>query len=159
MNYFKEKKFAFWAIVILVVLNVATLSMIWLHKPPRPFPPPPRSEKLIPDFVIAELKLNATQQMAFNESEQQQMRKITPLLDSLHQYKQQLFLSAFENSTDTANMKIMIHQIGLLAEKIDLYTFYHVIELGNICNVEQKQMLKDLFMDMGKLRRGERKGE
>ncbi len=153
MNYFKEKKFAFWAIIILVVLNLSTLTMIWIHKPPRPFPPPPRSEKLIPDFVIAELNLDEKQAIAFEASEQQHIQNIKPLLDSLHQCKQQLFQSAFENAVDSAKINDLTSRIGSIAQKIDIITFFHVTELKNICNSHQQDILEDLFRDMGKVGR------
>jgi len=151
MNYFKEKKFAFWAIILLVVLNFSTLSIIWLHKPPRPFHPP-RMEKLIPDFVVEELKLDANQKLAFDKSEAQQKRIITPLLDSMHQCKQELFQSAFETKIDTAKMNTLTLQIGAIAQKIDFITFYHVMELKNICLPGQQHLLEDLFRDMGNVR-------
>ena len=134
-------------------MNVSTLSMMWFHRPPHPFLPPPHSEKLIPDFVVAELKLNSAQKLAFDESQEQQMRKITPLLDSLHQYKQQLFLSAFNTGIDTARMIASTKQIGNIAEKIDIITFYHVIELKRICNPQQQELLEDMFRDIGKIHR------
>jgi len=151
MNYFKEKKIAFWTIVILIVLNVSTLTTIWLHRPPRPFPHPPRSGKFIPDFVIAELKLNAIQKEAFEKSEQQQMKKIIPLLDSLHLCKQQLFLSSFEDVIDSTKTNILIQKIGTIAEKIDIITFSHILELKKVCNHQQQDILKNLFRDMGEV--------
>lgn len=156
MNYFKEKKIAFWTILILIVLNISTLTMIWVHRPPRHFPHPPRSEKFIPDFVIAELKLNAIQKEAFEKSEQQQMKKITPLLDSLHLCKQQLFLSSFEDVVDSAKMNVLIQQIGAIAEKIDVITFFHIIELKKNCNQQQQDILKNLFKEMGEVERSKR---
>ncbi|MEI6694813.1 MAG: hypothetical protein WCO13_01990 [Bacteroidota bacterium] len=151
MNYFIEKKSAFWTIVILVVLNVFTLSMIWILRPPHPFPLHARHEKLIPDLVIAELKLDGKQAILFKESEIQQMRKINLLLDSLHQSKQELFLSSFDQAIDTLKMESLIHQIGSLNEEIDRISFSHIIELKHICNTHQKEILEDFFWDMGRL--------
>ena len=154
MNYFKEKKFAFWAITILLVLNLSTLTMIWIHKPPCPLPPPPPfSEKFIPDFVVAELKLDAKQAMEFEVSEQQHIQKIKLLLDSLHQYKQRLFQSAFKNAVDSAKINDLTSRIGSIAQKIDIITFFHVTELKNICNSRQQNILEDIFTDMAKMRR------
>ncbi len=153
MNYFKEKKFAFWAIVILIVLNLSTLTTMWMHKPPRPFHPPPSSKKLIPDFITAELNLDAKQALAFEASEQKQIRKIKPLLDNLQQCKQQLFQSAFDNPVDSAKMNELTNQIGAIAKTIDVVTFFHILDLKNICNPHQQDILKGLFTDMVKRRR------
>ncbi|MFZ4401651.1 MAG: hypothetical protein ACOYO1_16590 [Bacteroidales bacterium] len=159
MNYFKEKKIAFWTIIILVILNISTLSMMWIHRPPHHPPPPPHLGKLIPDLIIEELRLDQNQRLAFDESEQQQMRKINPLLDSLHHSKQNLFLSVFEEKIDTVKMNANINQIGRISEEIDKVTFFHVSELKKICNPKQQQMLEELFRDMGKHRRGKRESE
>ena len=151
MNYFIEKKSAFWTIVILVVLNVFTLSMMWIHRPPHPFPPPARLEKLIPDLLITELKLDGKQELAFKASEIQQMRKINLLLDSLHQSKQELFLSSFDQAIDTSKMESLIHQIGSLSEEIDRISFSHIIELKHICSPHQQEILENFFRDMGRI--------
>ncbi len=151
MNYFVEKKSAFWTIVVLVVLNVTTLIMIWMHRPPHPFRPPARQEKLIPDLVVDELKLDGKQELAFKDSEIQQMRKINLLLDSMHQYKKELFLSSFDQQIDSSKMESFIHHIGSLNEEIDRITFFHVIELKHICNSHQQELMENLFKDMGSI--------
>jgi hypothetical protein len=148
MNYFKEKKLAFWAIILLVLLNISTLTMIWIHRPPRPELSPIQLRKFIPDFVVNELKLDEKQAKAFETAEKNQKIKINVQTDSLRYYKKELFSQCFDNPTDTVKINGICNKIGEIAIKIDILTFNHINELKSICNEEQQKILKEFIKDM-----------
>jgi periplasmic protein CpxP/Spy len=153
MNYFKEKKFAFWAIIVLVLLNITTLTMVWLHKPPRPELQELQRRRFIPEFIVKELKLDEKQAIAFDMAEKTQKVKINLLTDSIRNLKKDLFTQCFDQPEDTARITEICNKIGEIAIKIDASTYTHITKLKAICNAEQQQLLKDFIMDMASVER------
>ena len=150
MNYFKEKKIAYWIILILTVLNISAMLIFWLFKPPfhgphqhHKFP-----RKYIPDFVITELKLQPNQITAFDSLEHSHFIKTGPILDSLHFLKQALYSDAFQQSPDTKKIDSVIHQISNLESRLNHLIFIHLNELKKNCTPGQQQKLQELYLDM-----------
>jgi len=150
MNYFKEKKIAYWIILILTVLNISAMLIFWLNKPPfhgphqhHQFP-----SKFIPDFVINELKLQPNQIIAFDSLEHSNFMKTRTILDSLHFLKQTLYSDAFQKSSNSSKIDSIIIHISALESRLNRLIFDHLNELRKICTPWQQQKLQELYLDM-----------
>ena len=152
MDYFTNKKFVTWTIIILVLLNVFTLSTIWFAKlvVPVPFPHTFHEERRLPldNFIEKELGLSDEQNRKFGESRKMHVIRTQDIAREIHMRKKLLFDELFQSSPDTSKIKKLSEEIGMMQTGLEMVNNVHILELKSICNPEQQEKLKFLFNEM-----------
>ena len=148
MNYFKEKKFATIAIIILVVLNITTITLLWLGRPSHYRPPQIPREKVMFDFIAHELNFNPVQREAFKQQERKFMfdtRSVHFKIDSL---QQQLYNTIYEERTDKHYLDSLTNEIGSLETELNKVTYDHLVQIKSLCDEGQQQRYKTLLNEL-----------
>ena len=148
MNYFKEKKFATIAIIILVVLNITTITLLWMGRPSAHHHPPAPREKVMFDFITHELNFNPVQREAFEKQDEtfrHDTRNIHLKIDSI---QQQLFNSIYNEKSDKLYLDSLSNVIGSLEADINKMTYDHLVQIKSLCNDEQQIRYKALLNDL-----------
>ena len=152
MDYFTNKKFVTWTIIILVLLNVFTLSTIWLAKlvMPVPFPHTFHEERRPPvdNFIERELDLSKDQVIKFEESRKRHMLQTKTLHNAIFFKKEKLINKIFTPDVDSTEIKKLSGEIGIMQTELEMQNNVHILELKSICNPEQQEKLKFLFNEM-----------
>jgi hypothetical protein len=136
MDWLTKQKTYIWAIVVLVLINIATLVTLWLGRPA----PPPIDKNGRPDnnnFLRNELGLNNDQENKF-----QLLRK--SLFDSMDVINKQIWTKkmeihdqAFNPNPDTQKVNNLLGQIASLQVLSEKLLFNHFSGLKNILSPGQ----------------------
>ncbi|MBN1350909.1 periplasmic heavy metal sensor [candidate division KSB1 bacterium] len=151
MDVFTNKKFTIITIVILVILNLGTLTMIWMTHIRRPLfrdvDRPPRGKHGAVHFLTRELGLSDAQVRKVIELERAHREKTDRLIDEIHLLKHDLMTELFESKPDTQKAGEIIRQIGDRQELIERLMFSHFHDLKNVCEEHQQERLRKLLDD------------
>lgn len=142
-----QKKWMVGIIVILVLINMATLgSFWWMRKPHHP----PKLEKIFEK----ELSLTPEQTAQFRTLDDIHRTKAQELHKSMKSYKSGLFEEMLSDNPneiilDSINVKVGATQIAM-----DKNLIQHYSELKELCtSAEQKEKLREIFKKVTKRKR------
>ncbi len=137
MNNKPNNRFWIIMVIILVIINIATVTTFWLLRENDPAIKPGQGKGAM-EFLVKELQLDSLQQEKFKdlrEEHQQQMREVrTQIRDA----KDAMFtLLKSPEATDTIVEKASLVSAALEA-KIDMITFRHFKKIRAICDSSQQ---------------------
>jgi periplasmic protein CpxP/Spy len=148
MDIFKRNKNLKITIVILVVLNLATITLLWLGKPKhddmRESAKKENQEVRIKEMLKKELDFSDEQAEQFLELRENHKEKAIALEDELTELKKEMFNEAMYNS----NMNISDSLLNLTLEsqrQLEIITFQHFQKVKQICTPEQQEKLFKLM--------------
>lgn len=152
MDFFSKSKMTAWLIIILFLLNIATLIFMWgtlLGNPKPPFPPPDfRPEKKDMMFMLKEeLKMNSAQTFKLQELSEIHRKNMEPVGDSILIFKKNIVEETFKENPDLNKIKVYADKIGFLQSHIELNISNHFINLIKICNNDQKEKFRKLILE------------
>jgi len=139
-----KQRFLIICVVLLLVLNTATLLFLFFNQRPQNFPPgpPPGSAN---SFIIQELSLTPQQQQQYAQlwqQFQQQLRQIQAADKQLHQ---QYFQLLKEDPADTAVIDTVISSISQQRRYMELALYNHFKQLRQICTAQQQLKFNQLI--------------
>jgi periplasmic protein CpxP/Spy len=145
----KGKGFYLIIIILLVLLNLGTLTFIWVHRPGRDINPMERRN--VAEFLTRELELTPQQQKEFlriRERHQQMMMVYQQQDQALHKRFFDLLLAV---PTDTALASMIADSMALTRQGMEMLTFEHFSKIRDILSDEQKKKFDELFHETLKL--------
>ena len=157
MDFLTKNRFTIWTIVILVVLNLTTLTLVWLDhfKPHPPFPPPGTGKdfKQSLHFLKNELNLSETQIQKFIESRNRHVIQSKEILDKVYRLKKEILDEMFFTNPDSLEIQKLTEKIGLEQAEFERILFKHFLELKSFCKPGQQEKLKFFLHDVFEITR------
>ncbi len=141
----KREKILMWFVAALFLLNIGTLSFLWLHKPPRPAGLPP---KQLERLIVEKLALKPEQQKVFEalkKTHHEQMHQLdAEYAAGLGHYFSLLAKdSVFPTEKDSLeNILVRIQQLRAQT------TFQHFEDLKALSSPENRGNFKALLPDL-----------
>ncbi len=135
-------------IIFLLILNLGTLTFLFLGKRPGG-PRPPHGKEGPAGFIVDELQLNDQQQAAFNDLKKEHQGQMRIMEDSMRIQRELLPDLIVLGQKATADSVAM--RIGGYQEQIEVYTFDHFVKVQALCNDEQKKKFKNIIGDILKM--------
>ncbi len=148
MNYFKEKKFATIAIIVLVILNITTITLLWLGRPSNHRHPMVPREKVLFDFIAHELDFNPVQKLSYEKQERifmDETRAVHLRIDSIQQL---LYNTIYSEVTNKLVIDSLTNIIGSLDAELNRITYNHLVEIKSLCEGNQQEKYKTLLKDV-----------
>src|SRR5256885_2285422 len=108
-------------IIILLLVNIGTLSFMWLHKPHDM--PPPHGRGGPAGFLTHELNLTQEQQGQYEKMRDEHHRMVEDLRDKGRELHHRFF--ELLNSAETSLVRQLADSIASNQKQIDLVTFSH----------------------------------
>ena len=127
-------------IVILLLINIGSISFMWLHHPP----PPPMHERDALHFMIHELKLSDAEQTQFEtlkKDHQQAMENFKRTERNLHDK----YFGLLSTASDSMSVTQMADSISNNQKQIELLTFYHFKKVRAILTSEQQKKFDEMI--------------
>lgn len=152
MNTIRKNKLLIWFFVLLLLANIATLSIFWIGRMKNDSVH--NSQGIA--FLIGQLQFDKAQQKQFEILVIEHRKSSKELLNQIRQSKEDMF-SLLKNEQITESLKqSAIQKVGTKTEALDSVTLDHFQKVRAICNKEQKQkfykILDQLSMIMGNQR-------
>ena len=147
-------------VAILLLTNIATLSIYWFKKPNHEGGPghdPGNREKRMGQFMVDQMKFDSTQAAAYWKLRDTMIATQRPVIDSMRDAKKRFFdLLNQSNTTDSA-LITRSNEIAALQKRLDLATYRHFQHVRALCRPDQLQkfdtVIKEIVNRMTPFRR------
>ena len=124
------------AVVVLVVLNVATLSFLWMSKYDKHQHRTKKKKPHVEQYLTRQLDLSPEQADAFKLAREVHFEQTHELQRSLHDDRKKL--TELLSDTDTSRQNELLSSIADQNTQIEKLNFQHLQNLRRICTDEQK---------------------
>jgi Spy/CpxP family protein refolding chaperone len=147
-------------VAILLLTNIATLSIYWIKKPSHDGGPghdTGNREKRMGQFLVDQMKFDANQAATYWKLRDSMIASQRPVVDSMRNAKKNFFdLLNQPGATDSA-LIARSNEIAALQKKLDLATFRHFQNVRAICRPDQLEkfdtVIKEIVNRMTPFRR------
>ena len=137
----------FFKIVILVLLliNIATLTFVWTtsQRPPSFQPRPPD----VGEFLTQKLQLTEAQQKQFEALKQVHHEKVETLREKNKKLHNDFFDLLKQPNIDTTTINMAADAIMINQKAIEMATFYHFEDVRSICTPNQQKMFDEVIKE------------
>jgi periplasmic protein CpxP/Spy len=151
MDLINQNKFKNWLIIVLLAINLITVSVIWMQivnkKQTQQVIQNNRPSESV-NLLKKELDLNDDQTKQLEKMRTDQFDQSKKYNDRLNDLKKQLAEELFKESPDTTLANSKAKEIGDLQSKVEAMRFNHFKELLAICTPEQKEKLKPILIEL-----------
>ena len=149
MDYFIKKRFSFWLVLFLLIVNIAAFSTILFHIYSDQSTSLSTNENTSPGKIITgELGLNKDQKDLFQSINNSYYEKSQAILDQLTEKRSEMLAELGEEISDTTILQTIAKEIGELHTDLKLLTIQNFLELKKICTPGQQQQLSKMYNDM-----------
>jgi protein CpxP len=133
-------------LLVLLLVNVATMSFLWFTKPPKP-----NLQGSAKGFFAHELAFSAKQeqqfealQIAFEEQREDLRHEVKDKYD--------IYFDLLQNpKVDSLTVKKTVSEIIRIKEKEELALFYHFKKVRSICDASQKQKFDKIVKEVAQM--------
>jgi Spy/CpxP family protein refolding chaperone len=132
-----NSKFLKLVILILLLINIGTLSFLWINRPPRENGPRRGGE--IGEFLMHELHFTPEQRKQFEQLRDEHRSSVKELRDNNERLRGKLYDSMGTVPTDSSYVHQLADSITQVQKQIEISTFYHFQKVRLICTPEQQQ--------------------
>ena len=147
-----------WVIVVLALLNLATLGTIVFNKN-RDTKEEPAGQGQIQQtgdasamysgrYFREQLSLNDEQMVLFREFNQSFMVRVREINSGLNRMRQEMLIEMSNNDCDTTRCNSLSDSIGYMHSELKKETFKYYLQLREICDQQQQETLKQIFGGM-----------
>jgi protein CpxP len=147
MSYFNRNKWITLGFILLVTLNIATLTAFWLLKE-RPPGPPDRPRAGVTDFLVNELGFDSMQKQKLEDLVNDHRREVMDIRRNIRAAKDSFFALLKEPSVDDAMLARAAATATAPDQQMDMITFRHFQQVRQICNDEQKRKFDNILQDV-----------
>lgn len=141
-----------WIILILVLINVATLSFIWFNKPPEKEikQGTEMQREKMHRYMGQRLGMNETQMNGLKKIQDEHFQKMLEIRKNIRDKKRLLYDKMFEEKADEKEVQELISELGKLYEEQEEINYEHIKKIKAICTpqqaVEMKKMLQNILV-------------
>lgn len=147
-----KNRIGVWIIVILVVLNIMTITALWISRIRKPAFDVPYEQSYrrppLKDFIQREISLSEDQLYQLNQIRRAHYEESREIMDEIQLKRKQMFDLLFSDNSDTVNIDKYVSEIGKLHEKLETSMIYKINELKSICTVEQQEKLQQVLNEV-----------
>lgn len=139
MNYFNKNKWWLIAVIVLLAINTATLTIFWLERKGQGLllgSRPKGAEAQA--FLIKELALDSIQQVQYLELVKAHRTSTNEIKKELKNAKDAFFNLLGDSTASEATVKQAADSASTVETQIDLLTFKHFQQIRSICTPAQK---------------------
>jgi Spy/CpxP family protein refolding chaperone len=165
MSFYSRNRVSSWALVILVVLNLALLITLWYPRlnPPakqpqveekkpahdRPVEPGDRKgeprDKRLGDFLKRELNFTQEQVDKFMELREEHLQTARQSRRQINDLRNELMGHLLDEQLDTDQVEALAEEIGQKTARLETSVFYHFLDLMEICEPGQELKYRQLL--------------
>ena len=149
----KKLKTLIWAVIILVIVNLASLAFIWQKSFSRKRNHKHHSEmdhhKDGKDPFVEELKKQIgwtdEQITKVNELKKIKFKNIEEIRDSIPKVKKELLAEIYKTPVDTAKINQLTGKLGEFQSRIEYNFFMHFTDFAGVSTPQQKEKMREYF--------------
>ncbi len=140
-------------LALLLLLNIGTLSYLWLDRHHGPPPGGQRGQDVF-TFLCNELKLDDQQVRQYEQLRDEHHHAIENIQEHGHQLRERFFGLLQINPVDSAAIKSMTDSIAATQEQIEMVTFYHFRKVRAILRPDQQKRFDEVIQQATRMMAG-----
>ena len=154
MDYIMKHKMLFWLIVLLVILNLVTMTAVWFGRPPylghmqRQMDGPMQAKGRGLDVMKDKLQLTDKQAEKFEQLRYDHFERTKVANDAAAELRLEILNDIFDNNVNQDKINEKLSILKELQGKFDSLLFQHFSELKVECTKEQQKKLKQMFSNL-----------
>lgn len=151
----KKDKLILVAVIVLVLLNIASWGLLWQSNRDRRMPSP-REEKpgvfQSERFLSRKLNFSETQKRELTELQEHHFREMRGL-QKRHRLIRQAFVKvAMDSGFDPQKADSLLREMTIINGEMQKKTWFHFRDIYELCNKNQKKEFRRLMLRLNKLR-------
>jgi len=131
-----------WLVVLLVLANIATITMFWLNRPKHPAAMQGERPK---DFLVQELKLDAKQQEQLEGLVKEHREAAEALRKKIKESKDAFFALLKQPGVPDSAKQAAAKAVSVNTEELDLLTFNHFQKIRALCTPDQQKKFDEIL--------------
>jgi hypothetical protein len=152
MDIYKQKRYLIFLVVLLIILNLATLLMIWLNKPQQPLMDrkhlgPEQETEHIQQLLKDELGFDEAQTEQYLKLREEQKERVSLIQNEIKRIKKQMFDEVLKDNPQTTLSDSLLQLSQEKMVILEHTTYSYLLELKKLCKPEQRDKLKFLIGD------------
>ncbi len=145
MSYFNKNKWWAIGILLLVVINIATLTTLWVLKDG---PPPKGRDGGAENFLIKELGLDSLQQIKLFELRRQHEQTVQEIRRSDRGAREALFDLLQKTNVSDSLLNQAAYKVSAFDAQIQMATFHHFQRVRDLCRDDQKEKFAEILQQV-----------
>jgi Spy/CpxP family protein refolding chaperone len=148
MDIFIKNKFLIRLILVLIIINIASLVYIWWQQTEEKNAPPPKREKDAASVLKEKLSLSEEQEKQLKDIREDFFTKEKVLSQLIRQQRDSMNEEMFNDKFDSTQVKVIARRVAENEYQMELYRIEQAQQLKNICSKEQLDKFHDLVLDI-----------
>ena len=153
MGSLKKNNRRGWVVLLLIVMNIVSLSALWIGHSKRPGKG--RVDRQGEKFLETRLSLTTTQISELRDIREGHFPKMMNLTRDFRKARERLHKAPRTGNNDS-QLDELAAEVGKAQAKIEREIYDHFSQIRAICTEEQKEIFDKIMIDV--LQRGERRG-
>jgi periplasmic protein CpxP/Spy len=145
MNTLKINRWLVIAIVLLLLINLATVALLWTGRDKKQGGPP--GGEAAAEFIIRETQMDKAQQEQYRALVQTHRRNAEALRRDMGQYKEQFFDLLQEKNISDSVLRTAALKANSTSQELDILTFRHFEEVRKLLRPEQQSAFDDIIKE------------
>lgn len=143
-----NKSTVIWTIIIiLVILNIATLTSMWLHKPQATKKVELRGFRPGGHFIEGRLNFSEEQAIEYRRLRSTFFEQASPYFEKIRTNKRHLY-GNLKTSGDQKDITALADTLGQLHAELEMITFNHFKDVRNLADSTQKAAFDSLMVNI-----------
>ena len=148
MNFFHKNRFAFWVMIILIIINISALASFFLLTRHAASPTCCPADGKQGHSITNELGLSAVQTEKVSFINQNYKAHAEPIAASIKDTRSAILNELEQQNPDTNLLNRLTSELSVLQKNIQQENIKQYMELKKVCNQEQAQRLSALYRDL-----------
>lgn len=150
MDIFKLNRYLWFSIVLLVILNLTTLTLLWIGRPSSRSPgqgplPPAQDQERIRQLLKEQLAFNEEQIQQYLVLREEHHQRAQRLENEIRELKRKMFEQVLEERAPATVSDSLLNLVLAKQAELERMTFQHFLDLKNLCGPGQKEKLRLLM--------------
>lgn len=134
-----------WIIILLVVLNAATLSFMWINRPPKPMEPKEVNyQERANHYFMHKLQFSEQQMEQFRSYQEAHFEEMKLYREEIMALKKQLY-QLENNEASQEKINELIKNMSTIYAGQEKAHFAHIQQLRSICTPEQLPQMEKML--------------
>jgi len=147
MSYFNRNKWWVIAFVLLIIMNLATLTTLWVMKDKR-WPPSIHQRSGIVDYLVKELGFDSIQKKQLIQLRKGHEERLMGMRGKTRDAKDALFALLTKDDVPDSIVEKAAYASSENDQQIDVLTFRHFQKIRNLCTPPQKIKFNDIIGEL-----------
>ncbi len=147
MSYFNRNKWWVIAFILLITLNIATITAFWLVRDRRPGPPPGAGSGVV-DFLVKEIGFDSTQKQKLIQLRSQYQQDIMEARKNNRAAKDAFFALLQQPDISDSALAKAARASTVADQQSDIITFRHFQQIRKLCNETQQKKFDNVLQEV-----------